>query len=442
VLLVYHLTFGIDNCSAQWIPLNCPAGGRVSCLTVSGTNIFAGTSDGVSRSVNNGINWTSVNNGLTNPPVFSSASIGSNIFAGTAGIGVFTSSNNGVNWATVNFGLINQVVRALISVDIDLYAGTDGGVFRSTNSGLGWTALNNGLTNYSVKSLLVNGSYMFAGTAGGIFRSSNSGGNWISVNSGLTNQTVNNITVNGATMFAGTEGGGVFRSGNNGTTWTAVNSGLTNQTVNAVAANGANVFAGTYGGGVFLSTNNGGNWTAVNNGLTNQYVLTLMFSGSNLFAGTAGGVFLSNNNGTGWVNKNQGFNPVSPVATFLIANNYIFSGTISQYAWRRLLSEIIGIQNISSEIPSSFSLHQNYPNPFNPVTKIRYDLPKNSFVNLVVFDARGCEVETLVNENQSAGTYEAAFNGNKLSSGVYFFKMQAGKSSVDFIETKLMLLVK
>ncbi|HEY5122801.1 MAG TPA: T9SS type A sorting domain-containing protein [Ignavibacteria bacterium] len=80
----------------------------------------------------------------------------------------------------------------------------------------------------------------------------------------------------------------------------------------------------------------------------------------------------------------------------------------------------------------------NYPNPFNPITKIRYDLPKNGYVKLVVFDALGREIETLVNEKQSPGTYEVTFDASQYSSGVYFYKIEAG----DFNAMKRMVLIK
>ena len=98
----------------------------------------------------------------------------------------------------------------------------------------------------------------------------------------------------------------------------------------------------------------------------------------------------------------------------------------------------IGIRTISTEIPENFSLSQNYPNPFNPSTKIRYDLPKNGFVKLVVFDELGREIEALVNEEQTAGTYEATFNATQYASGIYFYKLQTD----NFSETKKMLLIK
>jgi hypothetical protein len=98
----------------------------------------------------------------------------------------------------------------------------------------------------------------------------------------------------------------------------------------------------------------------------------------------------------------------------------------------------IGINPVSNEIPEGFSLSQNYPNPFNPVTNIEFSMPAASFVNLVIYDMLGREVETLVNEDLNAGTFNVDFNASKLTSGVYFYKITAG----NFIETKKMILVK
>jgi hypothetical protein len=98
----------------------------------------------------------------------------------------------------------------------------------------------------------------------------------------------------------------------------------------------------------------------------------------------------------------------------------------------------IGITTISTDIPKNYSLSQNYPNPFNPSTSIRYDLPKNGIVKLVVFDELGREIKILVNENQTAGTYEATFNASQYPSGVYFYKLITD----GFSETKKMLMIK
>ncbi len=83
-------------------------------------------------------------------------------------------------------------------------------------------------------------------------------------------------------------------------------------------------------------------------------------------------------------------------------------------------------------------MQQNYPNPFNPVTKINFSLPKAEYVKLTIYDALGREIETLVSENLTPGTYQAEWNGNNYASGVYFYRLQAGS----FSETKTMTLVK
>lgn len=93
----------------------------------------------------------------------------------------------------------------------------------------------------------------------------------------------------------------------------------------------------------------------------------------------------------------------------------------------------------SNEVPSQFALHHNYPNPFNPSTAIKFDLMKPSYVSLKVYDIMGRLVSTIINNEQfNAGTNEVVFNGEALSSGIYYYTLTAG----DFTDTKKMLLVK
>ncbi len=88
--------------------------------------------------------------------------------------------------------------------------------------------------------------------------------------------------------------------------------------------------------------------------------------------------------------------------------------------------------------PRSFELSQNYPNPFNPRTGIRYQVPGVSNVNLIVYDMLGREVAVLVNERKAPGSYEVEFDGSRLASGVYFYRLMAG----NFVQTKKMLMLK
>ncbi len=91
-----------------------------------------------------------------------------------------------------------------------------------------------------------------------------------------------------------------------------------------------------------------------------------------------------------------------------------------------------------SNFPNQFNLFQNYPNPFNPTTTIRYQIPEISYVTLKVFDVLGNEIETLVNEIKSSGTYEVEFNGSQLTSGIYFCSLQAGNR----VDSKMLVLLK
>ena len=105
------------------------------------------------------------------------------------------------------------------------------------------------------------------------------------------------------------------------------------------------------------------------------------------------------------------------------------------------------VNGMSSEneslLPAEFALHQNYPNPFNPQTKIRYDLPENSMVNITVYDMLGREVKTLVNQVQNAGFKSIIWDatndyGKAISAGIYLYLIQAG----DYIHTQKMVLLK
>jgi hypothetical protein len=126
------------------------------------------------------------------------------------------------------------------------------------------------------------------------------------------------------------------------------------------------------------------------------------------------------------------------MSSLLIVNNYIFAGTSGSSVWRRMLSDITGLENINSEIPSSYSLSQNYPNPFNPSTVIRFQLSVAGNASLKVFDMLGREVQTLVNESLKPGTYQATFNAINYPSGVYFYRLTTNS----FSETRRMTLLK
>lgn len=105
--------------------------------------------------------------------------------------------------------------------------------------------------------------------------------------------------------------------------------------------------------------------------------------------------------------------------------------------WDRF-SNVTNVSHNGHSVADKFELKQNYPNPFNPSTNISFNLPKNSFVSLKVFDIMGREVAKLVSQSMNAGNYSVEFDGSKLSSGVYFYKLE----SDNFSEVKKMSLIK
>jgi hypothetical protein len=138
------------------------------------------------------------------------------------------------------------------------------------------------------------------------------------------------------------------------------------------------------------------------------------------------------------------------VSLFQDPRYYVGSGGAgaSDFGFKRVLKNalafiktnggtITGVTS-SSTIADKYNLSQNYPNPFNPTTKISFAIPTSGFVTLKVYNIMGQEVMSLVNQNMNSGVYTADFNGAALSSGAYFYRLEAGS----FVETKKMLLVK
>lgn len=152
-----------------------------------------------------------------------------------------------------------------------------------------------------------------------------------------------------------------------------------------------------------------------------------------------------------------GFSTITETASwtqFSVPIDYSQSGTpdwcsvsIALYAETNTLGTALvddlsfGSANVVEQISGllqDYKLKQNYPNPFNPTTNIEYSIPEASFVQLKVYDVLGNEVATLVNEEQSPGVYRADFVGTDLTSGIYFYTLQAES----YIETKKMILLK
>ncbi|MDD5362392.1 MAG: T9SS type A sorting domain-containing protein [Ignavibacteria bacterium] len=403
-LIVVFILLISSGTSAQWVQLSNGMGTNrvVTSLTYNGNYLFAGTYSGVYRNVND--TWSRI--GLTNKSVTALASISGNIFAGLSDSGLFVSTNSGFNWTQTSLGVTG--ISYLYANGNNLYAVTNQYCLAvSSNNGNNWTYL---LTNELINTVAASVNKICVGCLDKIMVSSNNGANW--------------------------------------------NSTDVYNTVLSVAIKGNYIFAGVGSNGLYVSTNNGIQWQTYATDIST--ILAFCVSGNNLFVGKsdypqiAAGTYLTTDNGHNWINLNQGFYGLPAISCLLIVNDYIYAGAKNNYTdynavWKRPISEIIGIQSISTEIHTKYSISQNYPNPFNPSTKIKFSIPENrklktdnSVVTLKVYDILGKEAATLVNEKLQPGTYEVNWNAANYPSGVYYYKLTSG----DFSDTKRMILIK
>lgn len=293
-----------------------------------------------------------------------------------------------------------------------------------------------------------------AGTT--LYKSTVGGGSW--QNMGALNYKGLSIDVSSTstdTVYIGTAsqiGGGaaakIFRL--TGATLTDVTNGqIPDRYVTDIHVNPNNsqvVYAtlGGFGSGhVFKTTNSGASWVDITGNLPDvphQAVCIDPLYPQNVYIGNDLGVYVSTTGGNTWFEFRSGM-PYALVMDLKVvpSSRKLRVATHGNGVYQRDLIEFpIGITQNGNEIPNAFSLKQNYPNPFNPQTKIKFDIAKESNVNLSVFDITGRLVATLVNKNLKPAGYEINFDGSSLASGIYFYRIETSY----YTETKKMNLVK
>ncbi len=413
-------------------------------VTSSGIILAAVTGEGIFRSSNNGTNWVSSTAGFNCNGIASVSVSGSNLFAGTSYNGLLRSTDNGNSWLKLSGGFKGSSCELIFTTPGNvLLAQSDSGFFRSTNSGNNWVMLwgpfsrfNTIVSNQSGH-LFASGSY----PASGVYRSTDNGSTWDMPDPNFMSSVYSLCVTPNGNLFAGSSGGGVYRSTNNGSTWlqappyasvislTAAPNGYVYGCFNSVSG-GQN--------GIYRSTNYGVSWSII--GLPNtDYFYVKSNSAGHIFAGGfyGSGVLRSTNNGVNWFEVSSGIYNRMMTTVYFDNAGFGYAGTYYGGLYKTNISTI-GLINISTEIPDKFSLSQNYPNPFNPVTNIEFSVPEKSFVRLTLFDVTGRVVEILVNEELKAGIYKSDWNAANYSSGVYFCKLETD----GFTDTKRMVLVK
>ncbi len=431
---------GDENWDNRFPPSNAP-NGTVNAIVVMGNDVYVGggftkvgTQDIKYLARWDGNNWFSLN-GELNSAVTSLLVVGNELYVG----GHFTTAGgitvnriakyDGNNWFALGSG-VNGAVNAIATIDGSIYVG---GFFTSAGGnnnikyigkwdGTSWNALGTSV-NGNVRSLAVSGNDLLVGgqfsTAGGTSVGGIAkwdGNTWSRSGFFGTNGVVAAIHVNGNDQYIGGNFTGVGASPNPGLVnskvakWNGIQlSGLgSNWDVSAyiytISTLGGDVYIG---GKVFKGINmwDGNAWLPLGSG-TNLWVNAICVNGSDIYVGgdftTAGG---------------------KPSNYFGIYH-----------------TQLTSIRD-DKDKPNTFNLSQNYPNPFNPSTKISWQSPVGGYTTLKVYDVLGNEVATLVDEYKNAGSYEVEFNAGQtssLSSGVYFYKLQAGS----FVQTKKMILTK
>lgn len=385
---------------SQWIPVgvNTPLGGDIMSLKVYDTEMYAGGTANLFRSTNSGDNWS----GCFQMPlmyIWSLAKINNTIFCGSfAGNGVYKSTNNGINWTSCT-PVSNNVINDMAAGGNTLYVLPNiGGIFKSTNNGTNWISIGQG----GVKIFWSNNRLYSAGS--GLYVTTNDGQNW----NMLRSEAMSSIYAEDSLVFAGTQNTGLLRSGNYGINFTNVLGGQIR--INSIYK---------YQNNVFVSADS----------LDPNFVTINRF-------------YYSTNNGLSFTLRNQGLESVK-VQDMVVYNNYLYVangnyGTTNVSVYKRLLQDVIGIKKVGDIIPERYRLEQNYPNPFNQTTVINFKIPVSGEVKIVLYDIKGSEVRTLVNEDVQAGEYHVRFDAGELTSGVYFYRIEVN----GFVDTKKMMVVK
>jgi len=361
-------------------------------------------------------------------------------------------------------------------------AGSNGIVLQTTNAGTTWS---NQTTNISSN---INGVFFFNTSTGwfvgdgGIIKTTTDGGNtWTSQNSttSVNLQAVQFIDANVGWVVGGNTGPGqatILKTTNGGSTWSAqnlsygqlVSLSMVGSSIGWAVGNGVILkttdggvnwnyqfqpsttlhsvrFADAYTGWVvgdyynFNTTDGGTNWTQSS---PNVSILRSVYCINNSTAwvvGDKGNIYRTTDGGSTWTGQPSGTTNSLNAVWFVDANNGWAVGDFGLIFHTSSGGTSTSVfKNQSDEMPRGFSLSQNYPNPFNPSTVISFSLPRKSFVSLKIFDVLGREVSTIVSEEMSAGSYSRQLNAANMTSGVYFYRLQAGA----FTETKKLILLR
>ena len=378
--------------------------------------------------------------GLNASSIRSVCTIGTSLLSGSFGRGIFRSTNGGGAWVESNSGFPSAYIYALGSFGGKVFGGAALTIGMSADSGKTWMTSMTAGAGTSFISFGQRGNELYAGTNNGaVYRSLDTGATWTLRNTGLPTANVFALVSMDSLLFAAT-GQGVYMTSDAGSSWSLRSTGMTTTDARALCVAGSKLLCGTAYGGVFMSTDKGATWSPRNTSLMPNVVYALSLIGSTVFAGTLpSGVWVSRSDTLKWSSTGTGFTLGPTVYTLASDAHYLYAGIEGQGVWRRALSEVLlDVNDGERTTPLQYTLEQNFPNPFNPSTTIRFSLPVRSSVRIIAYSLLGQEVATIFNGTLDAGIHSVPFDGSRLSSGVYFCRMQSGA----FQSARSMLLVR
>jgi photosystem II stability/assembly factor-like uncharacterized protein len=346
--------------------------------------------------------------------------------------------NGGANWTGIDMGTNLTTYKMYINGSTIITSAEFGQIFKSVNGGTNWTRISTSTTQplYALYFSSVTEGWAVGG-GGVVLHTVNGGTNWTStvVDANCTFKSIDGFS-NTEILISGT-GGKVYKTTNGGTNWVLKSIGTAND-INVIKKYGTTSM-GLAGksGTIMYSTNKGDTWAAINN-YTYEYTDIFYIDDTHIYVcGADGRIYYTQNRGTNWFYQYtadehalNGIYFTDATHGFSVGNG----GTIL----RTTTAGTISVGNTSLTLPLEYKVYQNYPNPFNPVTKITYDIMKSGNVKLIVFDVLGREISTLVNQQQTAGSYSVEFNGVNLSTGIYFYRLEVN----GYVEVKKMMFMK
>ena len=286
-----------------------------------------------------------------------------------------------------------------------------------------------------------------------IFKSTNQGTTWADVSGDLPDVPVHSLLVdnnNSSTLYIGTETG-VYQSVDGGTNWIAATSGMPAfvPVDELVYQQGSNyIFAFTHGRSAFMTTTPTPIELTDFTGFVANGVVNLKWD-TKIEINTQSFIIeraLVTNNTNGSLNYSQ-IGVVNAAGNSNIQRNYSFNDyniTSGTYSYRLKILDNSGDFKYSTVVqvtitnPVNFEISQNYPNPFNPTTSIKYSIPSDANVSLIVYNIKGEVVKKIVDSFQKAGYYSVTMDGSGLASGIYFYRLISGGYS----GVKKMILLK